>query len=93
MALWSLFVSVDGNLYSTQHAAPSPRKAIHRLLHDDGLAQFIKSSKDEAWPTQFSPRDIVLLAPMNPLVNMYVCQFGRAGKYVSVVLARTVSRK
>ena len=38
-------------------------------------------------------RDIVALMPMEGLVNMYLCQLGREGEYVSVVMARTVSRK
>ncbi len=38
-------------------------------------------------------RDVILLIPMDGLSNMYLCQIGRDGKYVSVVMVRTVARQ
>ena len=93
MALWSLFVEVGDTRYSTQVTADDPRSAMRRLMTSGGLKQVLARLGKEGWPPRFSARDIVLLIPMDGLVNMYLCQFGRSGKYVSVVLARTVARK
>ena len=93
MALWSLFVTVGDEKYSTQVVADSPRGAIRRFLHTGGLKETLSRLGSTGWPAKFSVKDVVLFIPMDGLVNMYLCQLGREGKYVSVVMARTVSRK
>lgn len=95
MALWSLFVEVGSRLrYSTQITAPTPRAAIRRFLTGRGLITHDLARLSRAgWPASFSMRDVSLLMPMEGLTNMYLCQIGRNGKYVSVVMVRTVARQ
>jgi hypothetical protein len=95
MALWSLFVEVGSRLrYSAQITAPTPRAAIRRFLTGRGLISHDLARLSKAgWPASFSMRDVILLIPMDGLSNMYLCQIGRDGKYVSVVMVRTVARQ
>lgn len=93
MALWSLFVTVGKENYSTQVVADSPREVIRRFLRTVSLKETLRQLRSSGWPVQFSLSDVILLVPMDGLVNMYLCQIGREGKYVSVIMARTVSRK
>jgi len=92
MALYSMFVSCTGvGDFSTQIRADTPRDALREFLRGTSLREFLAKQKD--WPKKFSEKDIVLFIPMDGLINMYLCQFGRDGKYVSVKLALTVSRQ
>lgn len=93
MALWSLFVTVGDENFSTQVVADSPRGAIRCLLQTGGLKETLSRLGATGWPAKFSVKDIFVLIAIEDLVNMYLCQLGREGKYVSVVMARTVSRK
>jgi len=93
MALWSLFVEVGGERYSTQVAAPTPRAAIKRFLTTPGLKQVLARLSKDGWPASFSMRDNLTLIRMDGLINMHLCQLVREGKYVSVVMVRTVARQ
>jgi hypothetical protein len=93
MALWSLFVEVGDNRYSTQVSAADAKGAIQRFLATPGLRQTLASLSAKGWPPSFSMGDVYVLTPMEGLTNMYLCQLGLRGKYVSVILARTVSRR
>jgi len=93
MALWSMFVEIEGVRYSTQVTASDARGAIRVFLKTSGLKECIGKLSSKGWPASLSMKDIVLFLPMEGLVNMHLCQVGREGKYVSVVMARTVSRK
>jgi hypothetical protein len=93
MALWTMFVEVGEFRYSTQVTAADARGAIRKLLGTGGVKKAIANLYPDNWPNSYSMRDVVALLPMEGLVNMYLCQLGREGKYVSVVMARTVSRK
>jgi hypothetical protein len=93
MALWTMFVEVEDVRYSTQVTATDARGAVRKLLGTDGVKKAIGRVNAGNWPASFSMRDVLVLLPMDGLVNMYLCQLGRKGKYVSVVMARTVSRK
>ena len=92
MALWSLFVEVGTKRYSTQTHAASAKAAVGQFLKSS-LPQFLKMPEFHNWPESFSTKDIVLFTAMDGLTNMYLCQIGREGKYISVTLARTVSRQ
>ena len=93
MALWSLFVEVGHLRYSTQVTADDPRAAIRRFLKTGSLREVLQRLSDKGWPASFSTKDIVAFIPMDGLTNMYLCEFAQKGKYASVVMARTVSRK
>jgi hypothetical protein len=93
MALWSLFVEVGRTRYSTQVTADDPKAAIRSFLASGGLKGTLKGLAGEGWPRSFAMKDVFAFLPMDGLINMYLCQLGRKGKYVSVVLARTVSRQ
>ena len=91
MALWSLFVDVENVLrYSTQVSAIDAEAAVAEFLALDSLKDALAAHTDKGWPPSFSTGDVFLLIPMDGLTNMYLCQLGRAGKYVSITLARTV---
>ena len=92
MALWSLFVEVGDNRYSTQVSAADAKGAIQRFLATSGFRQTLASLSAKGFPPSFSMSDVHLLIPMEGLTNMYLCQLGQRSKYVSVILARTVSR-
>jgi hypothetical protein len=93
MALWSLFVEVGTERYSTQVRAVSARAAMATFLKGSSLSQVLGGSKFKGWPKSFSMKDVILFIAMDGLVNMYLCQLGQEGNYVSVTLARTVSRQ
>ena len=44
-------------------------------------------------PSTLAERDVVLIIPMNGMINRYLCQLGRAGTYMSVALVRTMDGK
>jgi hypothetical protein len=91
MALYSLFVACEGvGHFSTQARADTPPNAIRAFLRGSALREFL--AKAQGWPGDFSEKDIFVFIPMDGLTNMYLCQLGRAGKYISITLARTVSR-
>ena len=93
MALWSLFVEVGSERYCSQVQAASAKAAMVKFLKGASLSQVLGGSKFKAWPKSFSMKDVVLFIAMDGLINMYLCQLGREGNYVSVTLARTVSRQ
>ena len=90
MALWSLFIEVDTKSYSTQLQAATPREAVASYLSGESLSEFLRSEHLGEWPSRLSATDIVLFVPMEGLTNMYLCQLGRDGKYVSIILVCTV---
>lgn len=89
MALWSLVIGVAGKSYSTQVEAESPSDAISMFLAGQSLVSFLRSEGLADWPTDLGPTDITLMVPMQGLVNMFACDVGRNGKYVSITLVRT----
>jgi hypothetical protein len=93
VALWSLFVDAGGERYTTQITADNPKLAVQRLLASSGLADMLKRRTSDGWPGSFTAEDIHLLIPMEGLVNVHLCQLGREGKYVSVVMAETVGER
>ena len=93
VALWSLFVEVGDLRYSTQVTADEPRSAVDELLRSHGFRDKLAGMSKDGWPSSFTSDDVVLLMPMDGLVNMHLCQLGREGKYVSVVMARTESKQ
>lgn len=93
MALWSLHVEVSGKHYSTQIVAETPKAAMRVFFKGGSLASFLRIWKLASYPTTFASKDIWCLVPMDGLRNMYFCQIGKEGKYVSVTLVRTVSRQ
>ena|SRR5437660_8680271 len=90
MALWSLFVQVGSKGYSTQVSAPTARKAIDVFLEKKSLPDYLKSLSADGWPSSFSKQDVILFTSMDCLINMYLCQLGRRGKYITITMARTV---
>lgn len=91
MALYSMFVECEGlDSFSTQMVADTPPSAVRRFLGTTILQKYLEQK--EGWPTDLSSDDIFMFMPMEGLTNMYLCQLGRSGKYVSIVLARTVTR-
>ena len=91
MALYSLVIECDGKHYSTQVTAASAELALKHYFD----VQYPKSGarafgKDAP---VLSAKNIILITPMSPLVNMWLCQAGHDGKYVSVICSRTVSRQ
>lgn len=93
MPLWSLFVDVGAKRYSTQIRAATAKAAVGLFLKGPSLSQFLGGPEFRGWPKSFSMKDVVRFIAMEGLTNMYLCQIGREGKYVSVTLARTVSRQ
>ena len=91
MPLWSLVVSVEGAFFTTQLRARTVPRAIGTFLEGKALYQFIGRRK--GWPRRFTGRDVFVLLPMDGLRNAYLCQLGRNGKYVSIVLVNTVTEK
>ena len=89
MALWSLFVEVGDERYNTQVTAESPRSAVEALLASRGFGDVLANLSKKGWPSSFASEDIILLMPMDGLINMHLCQLGKAGNYVSLVMART----
>jgi hypothetical protein len=84
MALWSLFVDVEGYRFSSQARGDTPREAVSEFFTSGSVERHSKNA------LSFGIGDIVLLVPMTPLVNMHLCQAGRDGKYVSIIMALTV---
>ena len=91
MALWSLFVTVEGASFTSQLRAGSAAKAVGKFLEGRSLYQFIGRRK--GWPRRFTAQDVFCLIPMDGLRNAQLCQLGRGGKYVSIVLVETVATK
>jgi hypothetical protein len=92
VALWSMFVEVGAERYSTQFTASDPRGAITELLASSGFLEMASKIRNGAGrPLQFTAADILYIVPMEGLTNMHLCQLGREGKYASVVMARTES--
>ncbi len=89
MALWSLVIDAGGRRYSTQVEAAEPRDAVAVFLAGESLASFLRSEGLIDWPTDFGPRDVTLMMPMKGLFNMFICDLGRGGNYVSIILVRT----
>jgi hypothetical protein len=93
MALWSLFVDIGSKGYVTQVRAGSTSAAVRQFLRGNSLAKFLSGSEFEGCPRSFSNKHVFLFIPMDGLVNMYFCQFGRKGKYIPLTLTRTVSQQ
>ncbi len=91
MGLWSLFVEVASKHFLTQVQAPSPEAAVGEFLRGAALRDWLKGVEYADWPRSFTAEDVFLLIPMEGLVNMYLCQLGREGCYVSITLALTVA--
>ena len=89
MALYSLFVEHGGKYLPTQVTAPSVELALEQYF--DVL--YPKTARDfwgESAP-MIGSKDIILITPMDPLINMWLCQAALAGAYVTVICARTVA--
>jgi hypothetical protein len=84
MALWSLFVDVDGRHYSSQVRGDTAMDGIEKFLDSGSIQRFTKNR------LSFTPEDIVLFVPMDGMVNMHLCQIGRHGEYASITMALTV---
>jgi hypothetical protein len=84
MALWSLFVELEGACYSSQMRGDTPAEAISSFLGGGSIEGFTDNK------FSFTPEDIVLFIPMDGLVNMHLCQVGRRGEYASITMALTV---
>ena len=92
MALFSLFIEFEGcGSFSTQMRGDNAQVAVRMLLESNAIQEWLKDLPN--WPQRFIEKDIFLFIPMTNLTNMYLCQLGRDGKYVSIVIARTVSRQ
>lgn len=92
MALFSLFIEFEGQgSFSTQMRTNDAQAAVRMLLEGNAIQEWLKDVP--TWPQRFTEKDIFLFIPMTDLTNMYLCQLGRGGKYVSIIIARTVSRQ
>jgi hypothetical protein len=100
MALCSLFVNCEGvGSFGTQIVADAPRNAVRDYLLQNGLYEFLavrgkqlpkKLDKAISANEKFSEKDIFVFTPMDGLVNMDLCQLGRDGKYITIIVAETV---
>jgi hypothetical protein len=91
MALYSLSVSCQGaGSITCQIEATDPRAALRSFLGGEDLARFLSAQR--GWPKVFSEADIYAFLPVAGMKNVYQCELGRSGKYMSVTLTRTVSR-
>ena len=92
MAQYSLHVELEGvSSFSTQMQAKNVPSVVRLVLEGKAIADVLEALP--TWPQCFTERDIFLLIPMTGLINMYLCQLGRDGKYVSITISRTVSRQ
>jgi hypothetical protein len=92
MALYSLVVSCHGiGSFAAQAADSDALAAALEFLRGGELAQFIADRK--GWPANFSERDIYSFIPVPGATNVYQCELGRDGRYVSIAISRTVSRQ
>jgi hypothetical protein len=91
MALYFLSASCPGaGSIACQIEAGDPRAALRAFLGGGDLARFLSAQR--GWPKVFSEADIYAFLPVAGMTNVYQCELGRIGKYMSVTLARTVSR-
>jgi hypothetical protein len=91
MALYSAFVQSGSENYSTQINAGSAQEAFNAFCDVVYNSTASALTSPDA-PTSLSASDIIYVTKMNGLTNMWLCQAGRDGKYVSVVMARTVTQ-
>ena len=92
MALYSLVVSCHGlGFFNTQVTAGNAMSAAREFLRTPELKRFMAGRR--GWPKSFGKRDIYSFIPMAGKRNLYVCDLGRDGKYISITVARTVSRQ
>jgi hypothetical protein len=91
MALYSLSVSCQrAGSITFQIEAADPRTALRTFLGGEDIARFLSGQR--GWPKVFSEADIYAFLPAAGMKNVYQCELGRSGKYMSVTLVRTVSR-
>lgn len=91
MALYSAFVEAGSERYSTQIEAASAHEAFKVFcvsIYNDTVSGLKASDA----PNSLSAADMIHVTKMDGLTNMWFCQAGRDGKYVSVTMARTVAR-
>jgi hypothetical protein len=99
--LWTLFIDLDGRHFSAQLHAATPEDAISDFLDSRSIVDFARVCRRDAgqviddeelavWPGTVTTDDIVLFVPQG--INKFLCQFARAGKYISIILVRTVKR-
>src|SRR5471032_1975339 len=92
MASYSLVVSCHGlGFFNTQVAADDAMSAVCEFLRTPDLKRFMTGRK--GWPRSFGERDIYSFIPMAGRRNVYVCDLGRDGKYISITVSRTVLRQ
>ena len=91
MALYSAFVQAGSEHYSTQIRAETATDAFEKFC-DKIYNQTASGLTSSHSPKSLEASDIIHVTRMDGLTNMWICQAGRNGKYVSVVLARTVTR-
>jgi hypothetical protein len=90
MALYSLVIEHGGKFYSVQVIAPSAGLALKKYFKD----RYPKSGRSFFGETapMIAAKDIIHITPMDTLINMWMCQAGQGGSYVSVICSRTVIR-
>lgn len=91
MALYSAFVEAGGEHYSTQIKALSAHDAFKvfcERIYNDTVSGLTAPDA----PNSLSATDIIHVTKVDGLTNMWFCQAGRDGKYVSVIMARTAAR-
>ena len=91
MALYSAFVEAGSENYCAQIEAASAHEAFRVFcvsIYNDTVPGLTASDA----PNHLTAADIIHVTKMDGLTNMWFCQAGREGKYVSVTMARTVAR-
>lgn len=91
MALYSAFVQAGSEHFSTQVRSETARDAFNAFF-DTIYNKTASGLTGAGAPKSLSASDILYVTRMDGLTNMWICQAGRNGKYVTVVLARTVTR-
>ena len=89
MALFTLTVQHAERTFTTQLAASSPDAAISFFFAR--LYPTLRESGLGSSSPHLSEADVLFIAPMAGLANVWAANAGRSGEYVSVVCSLTAS--
>jgi hypothetical protein len=88
--LFTVIVRAGTKSYTAQHRCNDWNQLVPTLLTSAMFRDFCQSELSIPDTRPLSADEVILFVPMEPLVEAWVAQGGREGKYFSAICIRTV---
>jgi len=87
--LVTIVVSSGTKSYTTQHSCASWNEVVPTLLASPAFREFCQSALPITNTKPLAPDEVFPFIPMEPLVETWCAQGGRAGEYFTAICVRT----